>query len=140
MRYIYIALSFIMYFPVLAQGAEKPIPVFQCETANNKSISVYKTKNILTYAFGRISHPPELKLTKNREHVEISISHISGNELSNSVTFPNGAYTYTVITKINRSANIQEPSSGVLVLKNAHYITYIACIPDTVKDNLLDLD
>lgn len=140
MKYIYIALSFIMYFPVLAQGTEKPIPVFQCETENNKSISVYSTKNTLTYVFGRKNHQPELKLTKNREHVEVSIGHISGSELSNSITFQNDVYAYTVITKINRSASTQEPSSGVLVLKNSHFVTYIACIPDTVQDNLLDLD
>jgi hypothetical protein len=111
-----------------------------CETKNNKNIEVYKDRGMVTYSFGRSGYPPELRLTRSMADVEIAIGSVSGNELSNSITFSNGAYTYGVMTKINRVAATKEPKHGVLVKKKSKYLTYIACIPETVQGSLLDLE
>ena len=68
------------------------------------------------------------------------IGNASGSELKNSITFTNGEYTYTVISSINRIADVQEPKHGILIKKNSNYLTYISCISASVKGSLLDLE
>lgn len=140
MMRIFFVLAFVVCFPLVVNGSESHTLVFMCETKNNKNIEVYKDRGMVTYSFGRSGYPPELKLTRSMADVEIAIGSISGNELSNSITFSNGAYTYGVMTKINRVAATQEPKHGVLVKKKSKYLTYIACIPETVQGSLLDLE
>lgn len=137
---IFVVLAFAVCFSLVVNGSESHAPVFMCETKNNKNIEVYKDGDMVTYSFGRGGYPPELTLTQLMSDVEIAIGNISGNEISNSITFSNGAYTYRVITAINRVAATQEPRHGVLVKKKSKYLTYIACVPDTAQGSLLDLE
>jgi hypothetical protein len=139
MKYIIFILCSIAYCSLTAKEAEAAEPIFRCQTENNKSIEVYKDKERVTYLFGRDGYPPEIKLTKSIYEAEISMENISGNGLSNSIKFSNGEYTYRVITEIDRTATVQVPKHGVLVKRNASYLTYISCLSDTVQGSLLDL-
>lgn len=139
MRMFFI-LTLATYFPLVANSAENHTRVFTCKTKNNKNIEVYKDKDMAIYSFGKNGYPPELKLAQPMTDVEVSIGSISGNELSNSITFSSGAYTYRVMTVINRVTATQEPKHGVLVKKKSNYLTYIGCIPNTVQGSLLDLE
>ncbi|WP_313055072.1 hypothetical protein [Pseudomonas lopnurensis] len=140
MRHISFSLAFIVFLPMLAKGTETHTSIFRCETENKKIIEVYKVKNMVTYSFGRDGRPPELNLTTSITDVDISIGEISGNELSNSIAFSNGDYTYVVKSTVNRVTEIQEPKHGVLVKKKSKYMTYIACIPGSDQGSLLDLE
>ncbi|WP_138406386.1 hypothetical protein [Stutzerimonas nosocomialis] len=133
------ALAFITSLPLMAQDTPKT-PIFHCKTESDKTIEIYKELDVVTYSFGKTNEFPELQLKKTIGEIEISIGQIYGNELSNSATFTNGAYTYTVVTTINRNAETQEPRHGVIVKKKSNYLAYIACIPDTVQGSLLDLE
>lgn len=137
---ILLILAFAAYFPLVTNGSETHVPVFMCKTKNNKSIEVHKDKDMATYSFGKDGYPPEIKLAQSMTDVEISMGSISGNELSNSITFSSGAYTYRVMTVINRVAATQEPKHGVLVKKKSKYLTYIGCVQNTVQGSLLDLE
>jgi len=74
------------------------------------------------------------------DEVYISIGNATGSELSNSVTFTNGSYSYTVISRINRVADAQIPEHGILVKKNSKYLSYTSCIPASVRGSLLDIE
>jgi len=74
------------------------------------------------------------------DEVDISIGNATSSELSNSITLTNGAYSYTVISRINRVTDVQTPEHGILAKKNSKYLTYTSCIPASVRGNLLDVE
>jgi hypothetical protein len=88
-----------------------------------KTLELYKQNNTISYKFGHPARTPELELNRLRNEVTILIGNATGSELSNSVTFTNGAYSYTVISRINRVADVQIPEHGILVKKNSSYLT-----------------
>ena len=94
----------------------------------------------MNHKFGHPGRTPELELNRLVDEVDISIGNATGSELSNSVTFTNGAYSYTVTSRINRVADVQIPEHGILVKKNSNYLTYIPCISASVKGSLLDIE
>ncbi|WP_236690607.1 hypothetical protein, partial [Stutzerimonas stutzeri] len=109
-------------------------------TASDKTLELYKQNNTISYKFGHPGRTPELELNRLVDEVDILIGNATGSELSNSITFTNGAYSYTVISRINRVADVQTPEHGILVEKNSKYITYTSCIPASVRGNLLDAE
>lgn len=137
---IFFVLVFSICFPLVVNGSESHMPIFMCKTKNNKNIEVYRDGDMVTYSFGRSDYPPELKLTRSMADLEVAIGSVSGNEISNSITFSNGVYAYRVMTTINKVSATQEPRHGVLVKKKTKYLAYIDCVPETVQGSLLDLE
>lgn len=133
-----------LFFPFLSLLAAEPIdnenPFFRCITISNKVIELKRQDDKFIYNFGSPNQPPELEIKKLPHEVEIAMGNLSGNELSNSVSLTNGAYTYTVITKISRTADTQEPEHGIIVKKNSRYLAYIPCIANSVQGSLLDFE
>lgn len=142
MNISHVALALILAFSphLAANPTNEPKLLFSCKTKSNKFLELNKQGDTITYKFGQLNHPPELELKKPSDEVEILIGNASGSELTNSISFANGEYTYTVITSINRTADIQEPKHGILVTKNSNYLTYISCISASVEGTLLDLE
>lgn len=142
MNISHLALALTLAFPslLLANTMEEAKPLFSCKTKSKKFLELHKQDNMITYKFGEINLPPELGLKKSSDEVELLIGNASGSELTNSITFANGEYTYTVISSINKVADVQEPKHGILVKKNSSYLTYISCISASVKGSLLDLE
>ena len=139
--YLLLALSITLSTsPLLAMPVGTPDPFFSCTTESNATLELKKESNQITYAFGRPGSPHALELKRSPEDVDVSLGSVSGSELSNSITFTNGAYTYTVISKINRIADAQEPKHGIIVKKDSTYLTYISCIPASVIGSLLDIE
>jgi len=119
---------------------EEAKPLFSCKTKSNKILELHKQDNTIIYKFWKINSPPELELKKTSDEVQIVIGSASGSELTNSISFVNGEYTYTVISSVNKVADVQEPKHGILVKKNSNYLTYIPCISASVKGSLLDFE
>ncbi|MGE8495992.1 MAG: hypothetical protein ACN6O6_00675 [Pseudomonas sp.] len=140
MKYIYFVLLFAAQTFQAAQSSELQNPIFSCTTETKKNIAVYKNKTTFTYSFGRSNQLPELTLTKAIKDVKISINDLSGSELSNSISFPNGIYTYIVKSTTNRVEETQTPKHGVLIKKNSKYLSYIACSSGSEQGSLLDLE
>ncbi|MDH1263846.1 hypothetical protein [Pseudomonas sp. GD03944] len=140
MKYIYFFLLLTAQAFQTAQSSELQNPIFSCTTETKKNIAIYKNGTTFTYSFGQSNQLPELTLTKSISNVKISINDLSGNELSNSISFPNGTYTYIVKSTINRVQDTQTPKHGVLIKKNSKYLSYIACTPDSEQGSLLDLE
>jgi len=124
----------------LTAATERLPPFFYCKSKSDKTLELYKQNNTISYKFGHPGRTPELELNRLVDEVDISIGNVAGSELSNSVTFTNGAYSYTVISRINRVADVQIPEHGILVEKNSNYLTYISCISASVEGSLLDLE
>ena len=124
----------------LTAATERPLPFFYCKAKSGKTLELYKQNNTISYKFGHPARTPELELNRLRYEVTILIGNATGSELSNSVTFTNGAYSYTVKSRINRVADVQIPEHGILVKKNSSYLTYNSCIPASVRGNLLDVE
>ncbi|TYP64433.1 hypothetical protein [Stutzerimonas stutzeri] len=142
MSFSHIALALALAFSSIleANPIEELKPFFSCTIKPNKYLKINKQENTIIYAFGRHKHPPELELKKTLDEVVISTGNVSGSELTNSISFANGDYTYTVISSVNRVADIQEPKHGILVQKNSDYLTYLPCISTSVDGSLLDLE
>jgi hypothetical protein len=142
MNISHLALALTLAFSSLlsANTMEETKPLFSCKTKSNKFLELHKQDNTITYKFGKINSPPELELKKSSDEVEILIGNASGSELTNSISFANGEYTYTVISSVNKVADVQEPKHGILVKKNSNYLTYISCIPASVEGSLLDFE
>jgi len=124
----------------LTAATERLPPFFYCKSKSDKTLELYKQNNTISYKFGHPGRTPELELNRLVDEVDISIGNTTGSELSNSVTFTNGAYSYTVTSRINRVADVQIPEHGILVKKNSNYLTYISCISASVKGSLLDIE
>lgn len=133
-----------LFFPLLYLLAAEPIdnqnPLYRCTTKSKKVVELKKQDDKIFYNFGSPNQPPELEIKKSSHEVEISMGNLSGNELGNSVSLTNGAYIYTVIMKINRIAETQEPEHGIIVKKNSRYLAYIPCIANSVQGSLLDFE
>lgn len=142
MKYICSTLLLVLIFCQAVQGEELLIPVFSCatETETERNVEVFKGKNTFTYSFGRRNQTPELRLTRAIGDVRILINDISGNELTSSISFSNGNYTYIVKSTTNRVQDMQEPRYGVLIKKNSKYLSYIACKPGSERGSLLDVE
>lgn len=125
--------------PVTA-AVERLPPFFYCKSESDRTLELYKQNNTISYKFGHPGRTPDLELNRLIDEVYISIGNATGSELSNSVTFTNGAYSYTVTSRINRVADVQIPEHGILVKKNSNYLTYISCISASVKGSLLDIE
>jgi len=124
----------------LTAATERLPPFFYCKSKSDKTLELYKQNNTISYKFGHPGRTPELELNRLVGKVDLSIGNATGSELSNSVTFTNGAYSYTVISRINRVADAQIPEHGILVKKNSKYLSYTSCIPASVRGNLLDVE
>ena len=124
----------------LTAATERLPPFFYCKSKSDKTLELYKQNNTISYKFGHPGRTPELELNRLVDEVDISIGNTTGSELSNSVTFTNGAYSYTVTSRINRVADVQIPEYGILVKKNSNYLTYIPCISASVKGSLLEIE
>jgi len=142
MKISHILLALLLPFsPILAaEPIDNGNPFFRCTTTSNKVIELKRQDDKFIYTFGSPNQPLELAMNKSSHEVEISMGNLSGNELSNSVSLTNGAYTYTVIMKINRIADTQEPEHGIVVKKNSRYLAYIPCIENSVQGSLLDFE
>jgi len=86
MMRIFFVLVFSICFSLVVNGSESNMPIFMCKTKNN-NIEVYRDGDMVTYSFGRSDYPPELKLTRSMADLEVAIGSISGDEISNSITF-----------------------------------------------------
>lgn len=124
----------------VAAAMERLPPFFYCKSESDKTLELYKQNNTISYKFGHPGRTPDLELNRLVDEVDISIGNVIGSELSNSATFTNGSYSYTVISTINRVADVQTPEHGILVKKNSNYLTYISCISASVEGSLLDLE
>jgi hypothetical protein len=124
----------------LSAATERLPPFFYCKSKSDKILELYKQNNTISYKFGHPGRIPELELNRLVAEVDILIGNATGSELSNSITFTNGAYSYTVISRINRVADVQIPEHGILVKKNSKYLTYTSCIPASVRGSLLDIE
>lgn len=142
MKISHLALALTLAFSSLlsANTMEEAKPLFSCKTKSNKILELHKQDNTIIYKFGKLNSPPELELKKSSDEVQIVIGSASGSELTNSISFVNGEYTYTVISSVNKVADVQEPKHGILVKKNSNYLTYISCISASVEGSLLDLE
>lgn len=142
MKISHLALALTLAFSSLlsANTMEEAKPLFSCKTKSNKILELHKQDNTIIYKFWKINSPPELELKKTSDEVQIVIGSASGSELTNSISFVNGEYTYTVISSVNKVADVQEPKHGILVKKNSNYLTYIPCISASVKGSLLDFE
>ncbi len=142
LRFIYaITYTIIVVLTVpLTAATERLPPFFYCKSKSDKTLELYKENNTISYKFGHPGRTPDLELNRLVDEVYISIGNATGSELSNSVTFTNGSYSYTVISTINRVADVQTPEHGILVKKNSNYLTYISCISASVEGSLLDLE
>lgn len=136
--FIFLALS----LPSLltAQTIDSGVPFFRCATQSNKVVELLKEGDTIIYRFGQANSAPELELARPSREVSISIGTVSGNELSNSITFANGEYRYRIISSVNRIADTQTPRHGVMVMRNSSRLAYIACIPGSVGGSLLDVE
>lgn len=101
-----------LFFPLLYLLAAEPIdnqnPLYRCTTKSKKVVELKKQDDKILYTYGSPNQPPELEIKKSSHEFEISMGNLSGNELSNSVSLTNGAYSYTVIMKL---AELQKPKS-----------------------------
>lgn len=142
MKISHLALALTVAFSSLlsANTMEEENPLFSCKTKSNKAFELHKQDNAILYKFGKINYPPELELKKPSDEVQIVIGNASGSELTNSISFVNGEYSYTLISSVNKIADVQEPTHGILVKKNSNYLTYISCISASVEGSLLDLE
>ncbi|MBW8455657.1 MAG: hypothetical protein K0M52_15830 [Pseudomonas sp.] len=142
MNISHVALALTLAFSphLAANPTDEPKPLFSCKTKSNKFLEIHKQDHTITYKFGKLNHRPELELKRSSDEVDILIGNASGSELTNSISFANGEYRYTVITSVNKTADIQEPKHGILVTKNSNYLTYISCISASVEGTLLDLE
>jgi hypothetical protein len=142
MNISHLALALTLAFspPLSANTMEEAKPLFNCKTKSDKLLELHKQDSTISYKFGKIDLPPELELKKPLGEVEILIGNASGSELTNSISFANGEYTYTVISSVNKVADVQEPKHGIIVKKNSNYLTYISCISASVEASLLDLE
>ncbi len=142
MKISHILLALLLPFSSIleAEPIDNGNPFFRCTTTSNKIIELRRQDDKFIYNFGSPNKPPELEIKKSSHEVEISMGNLSGNELSNSVSLTNGAYSYTVIMKISRIAETQEPEHGIIVKKNSRYLAYIPCIANSVQGSLLDFE
>lgn len=140
MKYICSTLLLALIFCQTVQGEELLISVFSCTTETEKNVEVLKGKNTFTYSFGRRNQAPELRLTRAEGDVRVLINDVSGNELTSSISFSNGNYTYIVKSTANRVQETQDPRYGVLIKKNSNYFSYIACKPGSERGSLLDVE
>lgn len=129
----------VLTVPLTAATESLP-PFFYCKSKSDKTLELYKQNNTISYKFGHPGRTPDLELNRLVDEVYISIGNATGSELSNSVTFTNSSYSYTVISTINRVTDVQIPEHGILVEKNSKYLSYISCIPASVRGNLLDVE
>lgn len=141
LRLIHVITYIIVVLTVpLTAATERLPPFFYCKSKSDKTLELYKQNNTISYKFGHPGRTPDLELNRLIDEVYISTGNATGSELSNSVTFTNGSYSYTVISTINRVADVQIPKHGILVKKNSNYLTYISCISASVEGSLLDLE
>ncbi|USR59824.1 hypothetical protein NFJ01_16350 [Lelliottia amnigena] len=112
--------------------------IFKCSTENNKSISVYKDGENLTYTFAKKNTQPEMELTRKKEQLSITQEIPVGTGLNSSIEFKNGIYSYTITESLNRVSDEHEASAWLDVSKNKDVISSMDCYID--YGSLSDID
>ena len=116
--------------------------VFQCTTTNNKQIEVCDAGKTISYSFGKRGKKPELALSIPRHQATTFQWHGIGRYINYSVSIPNGAYTYSVYTSIDKLEENEAKGfeAGVSVEKNEQHLATVICRDHTVIDNIQGID
>ena len=112
--------------------------IFQCTTTNNKQIEVCDAGKTISYSFGKHGKKPELALSIPRHQATTFQWHGIGRYINYSVNIPNGKYTYSVYTSIDKLEENEAKGfeAGVSVEKNRNHLATIICRDNTVIDNI----
>ena len=116
--------------------------VFQCTTTNNKQIEVCDAGKTISYSFGKRGRKPELALSVPRHQATTFQWHGIGRHINYSVSIPNGAYTYTVYTSLDKLERNEDKAfeAGVTVEKNQQHLATVICRDHTVVDDIQGID
>lgn len=113
--------------------------IFSCMPEGKKKVSISQKGDTITYTYGRVGDSPELRISRPKSDLRISLEDTSGRSISSSVSFTSGEYTYTVYSSIDRISDYQDPKSGVLIKRRNSYLSNITCIQGSENGSLLDL-
>lgn len=124
------SMAIFLFAPVAYACGKDQQQVFTCKTKNNKVVEVCNAGKDVTYSFGRAGAKPELFLRKPK--TSLSFTHDS---LAFSLTFPNGATTYT-IAYAGRTVPV---AASVEVSANQGHLASVACEAGGVTANFAAL-
>ena len=116
--------------------------VFQCTATNNKQIEVCDAGKTINYSFGKHGKKPELALSVPRDQATTFQWHGIGRYINYSVSIPNGSYTYTVYTSIDKLEENEAKGfeAGVMVEKSDEHLVTVICRDTTVVEALEGID
>lgn len=114
--------------------------VFKCTTDNNKQVALYRNGDSIQYIFGKKNSKPELELIRKESDVQIDLEDPEGGGLSNSVEIKNGAYSYQLISNIDKFTEEHESTTSLNIMKGEDVIKTLYCTPNSVYGDLINID
>ncbi|MNQ30697.1 hypothetical protein D3C85_440460 [compost metagenome] len=127
-------------FMALSISANASELVFKCMTDNNKQVALYRDGKTIKYSFGKKNSKPELEITRNESDVQIDLEDPEGGGLSNSVEIHNGAYSYQLISNIDKFTEEHEATTSLNIMKGDNVIKTLYCTPNSVYGDLINID
>lgn len=114
----------------------------QYSKAFTKQIEVCDAGKTISYSFGKRGKKPELALSVPRHQATTFQWHGIGRHINYSVSIPNGAYTYTVYTSLDKLERNEDKAfeAGVSVEKKQSHLATVICRDHTVVDDIQGID
>lgn len=131
--------AFLVVFSMNANANANDL-VFKCTTDNNKQVSLYRDGENIKYIFGKKNSKPELEVIRKKSDVQIDLEDPDGGGLSNSVEVKNGAYSYQLISNIDKFSEGHESTTSLNIIKGEHVIKTLYCTPNSVYGDLINID
>ncbi|MEP9008064.1 hypothetical protein [Enterobacter bugandensis] len=131
--------AFLVIFSMNANANANDL-VFKCTTNNNKQVSLYRDGENIKYIFGKKNSKPELEIIRKKSDVKIDLEDPEGGGLSNSVEVKNGAYSYQLISNIDKFSEEHESTTSLNIMKGENVIKTLYCTPNSVYGDLINID
>ncbi|HFK5807045.1 TPA: hypothetical protein ACG0L8_001951 [Enterobacter bugandensis] len=131
--------AFLVVFSMNANANANDL-VFKCTTNNNKQVSLYRDGENIKYIFGKKNSKPELEIIRKKSDVKIDLEDPEGGGLSNSVEVKNGAYSYQLISNIDKFSEEHESTTSLNIMKGENVIKTLYCTPNSVYGDLINID
>lgn len=88
-------------------------PLFQCEFANGKTVTLTAADQGITYRFGRPGHAPELQLYRLYSEVFVTPWPGIGRTIWEEISLGNDGYTYRIWGALDKMKAVEDASSAL---------------------------
>lgn len=115
--------------------------IFSCMTKNSKHVDVCDSGDKISYFYGKSSSQLEMSLFIPRSTASTRPWNGMGRSMTYAVNIPNGNTTYSLYWSAVRDPDEPDPiSAGIEVIVSGISRAVIECIPETVEQNIEDID